>query len=339
MAKNKKIKVGFVSLGCPKNQVDIERMLSLVDADESYEIVAEDYEADVIIINTCAFIQSAKEESIENILDIAWLKENRNLKSIIVTGCLSERYREEIFEQLPEVDAILGVGSYGEIIRAIKATLKGKRFSSFEDKNTSELGGDRILTTPFYSAYIHKDILELLLILRQHIGAVTQQYVGLQQQIVEVHSSVSLAAAAVLHIYLAKLRHLHLPVLGGKARVRHIGTRGNQGILGVGDTRENTRRLVLVVCQIALLADCLDEILAVVGLIDGECLGIAYALGILPQDTRKDRVESTHSDVVRRRAFDHLLNALTHLACRLVGEGEGEDVPGLDTLLQHICYA
>ena len=202
-----------------------------------------------------------------------------------------------------------------------------------------EAADDDILGIVGVLILIHKDILELLLILRQHIGAVTQQDVGLQQQIVEVHSSVSLAAAAVLHIHLAKLRHLHLSVLGGKARVRHIGTRGNQGILGVGDTRENTRRLVLVVSQIALLADCLDEILAVVGLIDGECLGVAYTLGILPQDTRKDRVESTHSDVVRRRAFDHLLNAFTHLACRLVGEGEGEDVPGLDTLLQHICYA
>ena len=154
MAKNKKIKVGFISLGCPKNQIDIERMLNMVDEEGSFEITSEDYEADVIIINTCAFIESAKQESIENILDVAWLKENRSLKSIIVTGCLAERYREQIFTQLPEVDAVVGVGSCTEIVRAIKATLKGKRFSSFEDKNTSELGGDRILTTPFYSAYL-----------------------------------------------------------------------------------------------------------------------------------------------------------------------------------------
>ncbi len=154
MGKNKKIKVGFVSLGCPKNQVDVERMLDIVDKEGSYEIVAEDIEAEVIIVNTCAFIESAKQESIENILDVAWLKENRNLKSIIVTGCLSERYREQIFEQLPEVDGILGVGSCEEITRAIKSTLKGKKFSSFEDKNACPLGGGRILTTPFYSAYL-----------------------------------------------------------------------------------------------------------------------------------------------------------------------------------------
>ncbi len=152
--KIKKIKVGFVSLGCPKNQVDTERMLALIDADDSYEIVTEDIEADVVIINTCAFIESAKQESINNILDIAWLKENRSLKGIIVTGCLAERYREKIFEQLPEVDALLGVGSCNEITRAIKQILKGKRFSSFEDKDLCHLGGERILTTPFYSAYL-----------------------------------------------------------------------------------------------------------------------------------------------------------------------------------------
>ena len=150
----KKIKVGFVSLGCPKNQVDTERMLALIDADGSFEIVSEDIEADVVIINTCAFLESAKQESINNILDIAWLKENRSLKGIIVAGCLSERYREQIFEQLPEVDALIGVGSCDNIVKAVRAVLKGKRYSSFDDKNSCPLGGDRILTTPFYSAYL-----------------------------------------------------------------------------------------------------------------------------------------------------------------------------------------
>lgn len=152
--KNKKIKVGFVSLGCSKNLVDTERMLHILDEDGSFEIVAEDFEADVIIINTCAFIEDAKQESINNILDIAWLKENRSLKAIVVTGCMAERYREQIFEQLPEVDALLGVGSCNEIVRAIKAALKGKRFSSFAPVEESSFEGDRILTTPFYTAYL-----------------------------------------------------------------------------------------------------------------------------------------------------------------------------------------
>lgn len=152
--KNKKIKVGFVSLGCSKNLVDTERMLHILDEDGSFEIVAEDFEADVIIINTCAFIEDAKQESINNILDIAWLKENRSLKAIVVTGCMAERYREQIFDQLPEVDALLGVGSCNDIVRAIKAALKGKKFSSFAPLENSSFEGDRILTTPFYTAYL-----------------------------------------------------------------------------------------------------------------------------------------------------------------------------------------
>ena len=154
MKNNKKIKVGFVSLGCSKNLVDTERMLSVLDEDGGFEIVAEDFEADVIIINTCAFIEEAKQESINNVLDIAWLKENRDLKAIVVTGCMAERYREQIFEQLPEVNALLGVGSCNEIARAIKAALKGKRFSSFNPIEESSMEGDRILTTPFYTAYL-----------------------------------------------------------------------------------------------------------------------------------------------------------------------------------------
>ena len=114
------MKVGFVSLGCPKNQLDTEVMLHEI-LEAGYEITPEDIEADVIIVNTCAFIESAKQEAIENILDIAWLKENRSLKAIIVTGCLAERYREQILEEMPEVDALLGVGSIHNIVEAIKA--------------------------------------------------------------------------------------------------------------------------------------------------------------------------------------------------------------------------
>ena len=146
-------KIGFVSLGCSKNLVDTEVMLHKINS-AGYEIVSEDIDADIIIVNTCGFIESAKQESIDNILDLAWLKENRNLRGIIATGCLTERYREQVFEQLPEVDAIIGVGSLDKIVDAIKAVERGERFSSFEDKNTCPLGGDRVLTTPDYTAYL-----------------------------------------------------------------------------------------------------------------------------------------------------------------------------------------
>ena len=153
------MKVGFVSLGCPKNQLDTEVMLHEV-ASAGYEITPEETEADVVIINTCGFIESAKKEAIDNILDIVWLKKNHTLKAIVVTGCLAERYRESILEEFPEVDAVLGVGSIHNIVEAIEAvTVKKKKgskrkYSSFEDKNTVKLGGDRILTTPDYMAYL-----------------------------------------------------------------------------------------------------------------------------------------------------------------------------------------
>ena len=149
----KNIKIGFVSLGCSKNQLDTEVMLSIL-SDEGFEITNEESEADVIIINTCAFINDAKQEAIDNILDIAWFKKHRHLKKIIVTGCLAERYREQIFEQMPEVDALVGVGSIKNIAEAVRRSLSGERYSSFEDKNVSELGGSRMLTTPPHAAYL-----------------------------------------------------------------------------------------------------------------------------------------------------------------------------------------
>ncbi len=149
----KKTKIGFVSLGCPKNQLDTEVMLhELYSA--GYEIVSEDIDADVIVVNTCGFIESAKQEAIDNIIDVGWLKKNRTLKAIIVTGCLAERYRDEIFESLPEVDAVLGVGSIHNIVKAVEAVTRGERYSSYEDKNTVKLGGERVITTPEYYAYL-----------------------------------------------------------------------------------------------------------------------------------------------------------------------------------------
>ncbi len=138
-------KVGFVSLGCPKNEVDCEMMLARV-AQAGYQIVPEDYEADVVIVNTCAFIQSAKEEAIENVLDLAWLKENRRLRGIIVTGCLAQRYFEEVQKSLPEVDAALSLGAEVHIVEAIEKVLKGEKCFIHKEPETLELEGDRVVT-------------------------------------------------------------------------------------------------------------------------------------------------------------------------------------------------
>ena len=146
-------RIGFVSLGCPKNLLDTEVMLGHIN-EAGYEITPEQEEADIIVINTCAFIEDAKKESIDNILDIAWLKENGNLKGIIVTGCLAERYREEIMKEFTEVDCVLGTGSVHSIVKAIEEIEKGNKYQEYGDKNTVELGGDRIITTGDAYAYL-----------------------------------------------------------------------------------------------------------------------------------------------------------------------------------------
>ena len=153
------MKVGFVSLGCPKNQLDTEVMLHEVIA-AGYEITPDETEADAVIINTCAFIESAKKESIDNILDVAWFKENRTLKGIIVTGCMAERYREELLSEFPEIDAVLGVGSLDKITDAIAHIIENSKkkdspkFTHFGDKETCPLGGDRVITTGETMAYM-----------------------------------------------------------------------------------------------------------------------------------------------------------------------------------------
>ncbi len=147
-------KVGFVSLGCSKNTVDTEVMLHrLLSA--GYEITPEPTEADIVVINTCAFIESAKQESIDNILDIAYLKEHHSLRGIVVCGCLGERYGKEILEEMPEVDAVLGVGSYDDIVEAVRAVEKSEKgYFSHKDKNEAVLGGERVLTTGESMAYL-----------------------------------------------------------------------------------------------------------------------------------------------------------------------------------------
>lgn len=149
----KKAKVGFVSLGCSKNLIDTEIMLAQLN-ECGYQITPDETEADVIIVNTCGFINSAKQEAIDNILDIAWLKENRGLKGIIVTGCLAERYKNQIIDEIPEVDAVLGLGSEYKIDKAVESVLKGEKYMSFEPKEQLRIDGDRIVTTMPYTAYI-----------------------------------------------------------------------------------------------------------------------------------------------------------------------------------------
>lgn len=198
----RKTRIGFISLGCPKNQVDTEVMLhELITA--GYEIAEEDIKADIIVVNTCAFIADAKKESIDTILDIAWLKSKR-LRGIIVTGCMAERYRDEVLSEFPEVDAVLGVGSIHKIVEVVKEVdertksrkkkndgiIDGEpniepgtviigdgveeeqvseaetndltendlplhdRYSSYDSIDDVKLGGERVVTTPDYYAYL-----------------------------------------------------------------------------------------------------------------------------------------------------------------------------------------
>lgn len=147
------MKVNMISLGCPKNQVDSEHMLYRLK-ESGVEFCRRPEEADVVIINTCGFIESAKKEAIETILETAELKKTGNLKGLVVTGCLTQRYPDEFEKELPEVDAILGTGSYTDIIEAVQAAFKGKTFRKFGDINQAEQEDGRIITTPFYSAYL-----------------------------------------------------------------------------------------------------------------------------------------------------------------------------------------
>lgn len=146
-------KVAFVSLGCSKNLVDTEVMLRNLHR-EGFEITFEVEEAEIVVVNTCGFIESAKQESIDNIIDVNELKQYGKCKHIIATGCLVERYREEVMRELPEVEALVGVGSLSHIADACKAVMNGEKYTSFDDKNISPLGGGRILSTSPHTAYL-----------------------------------------------------------------------------------------------------------------------------------------------------------------------------------------
>ena len=143
----------MVSLGCPKNQVDAEMMLKIL-ADAGFEISTEESEADAIIINTCGFIEEAKQEAIENILEAAQYKKNGKCKALIVTGCLAERYKDDVTKEIPEADVCVGIGSNGNIAEIVKAALDKKAVNSYGDKLSLDLNGDRILGGYSFSTYL-----------------------------------------------------------------------------------------------------------------------------------------------------------------------------------------
>ena len=149
------IRLGLISLGCAKNLVDSEHMLAQL-AEAGVTIVDDVAEADVAVINTCGFIESAKQEAIQAILETAELKKSGQLKALIVTGCLVQRYPEEITEEMPEIDAVLGTGSYTNIVDAVRAVMQvpGTVYRNFGQIDEAEMEGGRILLTPGYSAYL-----------------------------------------------------------------------------------------------------------------------------------------------------------------------------------------
>ena len=145
------IKVGMVSLGCNKNQVDAERMLYSIK-EAGYQLVADAALADISIINTCGFIESAKQEAIETILEFAQLKKEGRIKKIIITGCLAERYKAEVSELIPEADAVVGLGCNKDIVKIIDRTLANENVQAFESKLELPMTGMRVQTTlPFFS--------------------------------------------------------------------------------------------------------------------------------------------------------------------------------------------
>lgn len=145
--------IGFISLGCAKNQVDCERMMYRVQ-EAGFTVQADVVGADVVVINTCGFIDSAKSEAIDHILQMGQLKEGGLIGKILVTGCLSQRYQQQILEQMPEVDGILGTGSYTQIVPAIEKLLNGEQVADFGSIDAPEVETGRILTTPEHYAYI-----------------------------------------------------------------------------------------------------------------------------------------------------------------------------------------
>ncbi len=148
------MKILFISLGCDKNLVDTEKMLGLL-AKRGWSMIDDESQADVIIINSCCFIQDAKEESIQSILDMAEYKKTGKLKALIVTGCLAQRYRQEIIDEIPEVDAVLGTSSYDKIVEAVEEALEGNGSVVMSDLQAlPQVEADRLITTGGHFAYL-----------------------------------------------------------------------------------------------------------------------------------------------------------------------------------------
>ena len=148
------MKILFISLGCDKNLADSEEMLGLLTAN-GHEIVNTEEEAQAIVINTCCFIHDAKEESVETILEMAEYKKAGTCSALIVTGCMAQRYQEEIIQEIPEVDAVLGTASYGDIVKALNEATAGNHFQEYSDINgLPEIGSDRVITTGGHYAYL-----------------------------------------------------------------------------------------------------------------------------------------------------------------------------------------
>jgi len=145
--------IGFISLGCAKNQVDCERMMYRVQ-EAGFDVRPDVVGCDVVVINTCGFIDSAKAEAIDFILQMAQLKEQGLIGKILVTGCLSQRYQQQIMEEMPEVDGVLGTGSYTEVVNAIERLLSDETVQEFGSIDSPEVETGRILTTPEHYAFI-----------------------------------------------------------------------------------------------------------------------------------------------------------------------------------------
>lgn len=149
------IKVGLVCLGCSKNQVDAEQLLANIAKEKDFIVVDNPHEAEVVLINTCGFIESAKKESIDVILDYCQQKDEGRLQCLVVTGCLAERYRKELAKAFPEVNAVVGLGSYADITNTIRQAMRqNEQITAFGRKDALALSGDRILIQPSYLAYI-----------------------------------------------------------------------------------------------------------------------------------------------------------------------------------------
>lgn len=147
------MKIAFISLGCDKNRVNTEQMMALCQA-AGHEVTGEPDGADVAVVNTCGFIDSAKEEAIATILEVAPLKETGRLKKLLVAGCLSQRYQDEVLTELPEVDGILGTGSYTDIVSAAEAAMAGETPKLFGDIDRTVEDGARLVSTPSYTAFL-----------------------------------------------------------------------------------------------------------------------------------------------------------------------------------------